>query len=112
MARGYDVKQTSKAIGEIIGTDRMQDIGLIGVGHLGRALLSYRGFEERGFHIAATFDVDPDKVGRVFNGRRCHSLDDLETRINALISVLAAKGLVTEAELAEALGKLRGPTGG
>lgn len=37
---------------------------------------------------------------------------DLETRINALIAVLTAKGLVTEAELAEALGKLRGPPGG
>ena len=109
VARGYDVKQTSKAIGEIIGTDRMQDVGLIGVGHLGRALLSYRGFEERGFHIAATFDVDPDKVGRVFNGRRCHSLDDLETRIAELglrILLLAARpeGLQSLVDRAAAAG--------
>jgi redox-sensing transcriptional repressor len=94
VARGYDVKLTSRAIAGIIGTDRMQDVGLIGVGHLGRALLSYRGFEERGFHIAAMFDVDPDKVGRVFNGRRCHSLDDLESRVGELglrILLLAAR---------------------
>ncbi len=94
VARGYDVKQTSRAISGIIGTDRMQDVGLIGVGHLGRALLSYRGFEERGFHVAATFDIDAEKVGRVFNGRRCHGIDELEARIAELglrILLLAAQ---------------------
>lgn len=35
--------------------------------------------------------------------------DDLEARLGALIAVLVGKGLVTEAELAEALGKLKGP---
>jgi redox-sensing transcriptional repressor len=84
VARGYDIRQMSRTISEIIGTDRMQDVGLIGVGHLGRALLSYGGFEERGFHVAAAFDVDPDKVGRVFNGCRCHSIDELEARIAEL----------------------------
>ena len=37
--------------------------------------------------------------------------DDLEVRISALIHVLTSKGLVTEAELAEALKKLKGVTG-
>jgi hypothetical protein len=34
--------------------------------------------------------------------------DDLEARLGALVAVLVGKGLVTEAELAEALGKLKG----
>ncbi len=34
--------------------------------------------------------------------------DDLETRLTALVNALVAKGLVTEAELAEALRKLKG----
>ena len=79
ISRGYDVRQMSRTISQIIGTDRIQNVALVGVGDLGRALLSYRGFEERGFHIAAVFDVDPDKVGRVFAGRRCYGLDKLET---------------------------------
>jgi hypothetical protein len=37
--------------------------------------------------------------------------DDLETRLGALISVLVGKGLVTEAELAEAIKKLKGSSG-
>lgn len=36
--------------------------------------------------------------------------DDLEARLTALVAVLMAKGLVTEAELAEALRKGRAPT--
>jgi redox-sensing transcriptional repressor len=78
IARGYDVRGMSRTISQIIGTDRIQNVALVGVGDLGRALLSYCGFEERGFHIAAAFDVDPDKVGSVFAGRRCFGLDKLE----------------------------------
>ena len=29
------------------------------MGHLGLALLSYRGFEKEGFEIIAAFDADP-----------------------------------------------------
>lgn len=93
IARGYDVRSMSDTISRIIGTHEVQNLALVGVGYLGRALLSYRGFEERGFHIAVAFDVDPEIVGRVFAGRRCHSLDELETLIEALsirILVLAS----------------------
>ena len=79
ISRGYDVYQMGRTISRIMGTDSTQAVALLGVGDLGRALLSYRGFEERGFHIAATFDVDQEKVGRVFAGRRCYGLDKLET---------------------------------
>jgi redox-sensing transcriptional repressor len=84
ISRGYDVRRMSRTISQIIGTDRIQNVALVGVGDLGRALLSYRGFEERGFHIAAAFDTDPDKVGRVFAGRRCYALEKLETALGDL----------------------------
>jgi redox-sensing transcriptional repressor len=79
ISRGYDVYQMSRTISRILGTDETQSLALFGVGDLGRALLSYRGFEERGFHIAAAFDVDREKVGRVYAGRRCYHVDHLET---------------------------------
>jgi redox-sensing transcriptional repressor len=84
IARGYDVRRMSRTISQIIGTDRIHNVGLVGVGDLGRALLSYRGFEERGFHITAAFDVDPDKTGRVFAGRRCYPLEKLESVLTDL----------------------------
>ena len=77
ISRGYNVYQMGRTISRIMGTDSAQSVALFGVGDLGRALLSYRGFEERGFHIAVAFDVDQDKVGRVFAGRRCYALGEL-----------------------------------
>jgi redox-sensing transcriptional repressor len=94
ISRGYEVRRMSRTISQIIGTDHIQHVGLVGVGDLGRALLSYRGFEERGFHIAAAFDLDPEKVGRVFAGRRCYTLDKLETVLTDLqirILILTAR---------------------
>lgn len=78
IARGYNVYEMSRTIGRILGTNETQAVALVGVGDLGRALLSYRGFEERGFHIAVAFDLDPDKVGRVFAGRRCYHVNQIE----------------------------------
>jgi redox-sensing transcriptional repressor len=33
----------------------------VGVGHLGLALLSYRGFEKEGFEIVGAFDLEPNR---------------------------------------------------
>lgn len=78
ISRGYNVFEMSRTISRILGTNETQTVALLGVGDLGRALLSYRGFEERGFHVAVAFDVDGEKVGRVFAGRRCYHTDQLE----------------------------------
>ena len=94
ISRGYNVYQMSRTISRIMGTDETQSIALFGVGDLGRALLSYRGFEERGFHIAVAFDVDAEKVGRVYAGRRCYHVDHLETVLREFevhMAVLASR---------------------
>jgi redox-sensing transcriptional repressor len=94
IARGYNVYQMSRTISRILGTDGTQTVALFGVGDLGRALLSYRGFEERGFHIAVAFDVDGEKVGRVFAGRRCYHVDHLEEvlrEFDAHMAILASR---------------------
>ena len=46
---GYDVEQLVQMITEVLGTKRLQPVILVGVGNLGLALLSYRGFEPEGF---------------------------------------------------------------
>jgi redox-sensing transcriptional repressor len=103
ISRGYNVYQMSRTISRILGTDETQSVALFGVGDLGRALLSYRGFEERGFHITVAFDVDGEKVGRVFAGRRCYHVDHLETVLREFdvhMAILASRreGLQTLAD--------------
>ena len=58
---GYDVADLFKKISEELGTSRLQPVILVGVGHLGLALVSYRGFEKEGFEIIAAFDAEPGR---------------------------------------------------
>lgn len=55
---GYDVEQLCRMIGDVLGTTSLQPVILVGVGNLGLALLSYRGFEKEGFEIVAAFDAN------------------------------------------------------
>jgi redox-sensing transcriptional repressor len=58
---GYDVAELSSKISGELGTSRLQPVVLVGVGHLGLALLSYRGFEKEGFEIVGAFDIEPKR---------------------------------------------------
>lgn len=58
---GYDVEQLSTMISDLLGTTSLQPVILVGVGNLGLALLSYKGFEQEGFEIVAAFDVEPSR---------------------------------------------------
>ena len=58
---GYDVAELSQKIADELGTSRLQPVILAGAGHLGLALLSYRGFEREGFEIVAAFDAEPGR---------------------------------------------------
>lgn len=79
--RGYDVPELARALGEFLDGNQVQRVALVGVGNLGRALLDYfRGLRPR-VEIAAAFDADPQKVGRVIAGTRVHPLDRLEAEI-------------------------------
>ena len=42
---------------DLLGTASLQPVVLIGAGTLGRALMSYRGFQKEGFEVVAAFDI-------------------------------------------------------
>jgi len=58
---GYDVEQLSQMISDLLGTTSLQPVILVGVGNLGLALLTYRGFEPEGFEIIAAFDLEASR---------------------------------------------------
>ena len=72
---GYAVSELLRELAAILGIDRSWRIGLIGVGNLGMALLSYPGFARQGFHIVTAYDLDPRKVGAQFGSVRVESVD-------------------------------------
>lgn len=89
---GYEVNQLARMIGDLLGTNRLQPVILVGVGNLGTALLQYRGFEAEGFEIVAAFDVDVQK----------HKDKSLPTRVYELsqLGAVIRKQLVRMAILA------------
>lgn len=74
---GYRIAELIRALRQILGIDRDWPTAIIGVGNLGRALLRYRGFRNRGFHIVALFDNDPKKIGQTVGGLVVQPLERL-----------------------------------
>src|SRR5919199_1586855 len=75
---GYEADYLIYQITRVLGLTRNLPIVIIGIGNLGRALASYRGFSERGFKIAALLDTDPSIIGTRFHDVRIRHLDDLK----------------------------------
>lgn len=58
---GYDVEILCKRISDLLGTNSLQPVILVGVGNLGSALLAYKGFQQEGFEIVAAFDMEASR---------------------------------------------------
>ncbi|MFT3788719.1 MAG: redox-sensing transcriptional repressor Rex [Tepidisphaeraceae bacterium] len=74
---GYRVEDLIGRLKHILGTDKTWDVVLVGAGNLGRALSSYRGFEQKGFRLKAIFDLDAKKVGQSISDLPIHAMKDL-----------------------------------
>jgi redox-sensing transcriptional repressor len=60
---GYDVNHLRSEIRAILGLDRRWRVAVIGAGHVGSALIAYRGFADQGFDVVAVYDRDPARIG-------------------------------------------------
>ena len=74
---GYEVEQLAQMISDLLGTTSLQPVILVGVGNLGMALLSYRGFEPEGFEIVAAFALDSQRRRNKTFSQRIFSMDKL-----------------------------------
>ncbi|MSQ09716.1 MAG: redox-sensing transcriptional repressor Rex [Dehalococcoidia bacterium] len=61
--RGYRVDHLLRELRQIMGLERQWSVILVGVGQLGKAILTYGGFAPQGFHVVAAFDSDQSLVG-------------------------------------------------
>jgi redox-sensing transcriptional repressor len=76
---GYRVTDLLNQIKEILGLSRSWNLGMVGVGNLGSALIRHANFIRHGYVFTAAFDVDPQKVGkRLPNGLVIRHLDEVE----------------------------------
>lgn len=62
---GFVVRLLIEDIEKFLGYHRWTNAVIVGAGGLGRAILSYEGFDNYGIHVIAAFDNSPAKVGAV-----------------------------------------------
>jgi len=60
---GYDVENLLREIKKILATDREWTLCIVGMGHLGKAIVENDNFGKRGYKFVAAFDNDPKKIG-------------------------------------------------
>jgi len=105
---GYDVPRLLESLRECLDAPGGQGVALVGVGNLGKAILSYFRGRRPNLEIVAAFDNDPAKTSRVIHGCRCWPMESLEEVVSsrkvrtAVITVPAASAQAVAEALARA----------
>ncbi len=89
---GYNIESLLGEIRKILRTQGQHNIALVGAGRLGGAITSSPIFAQHGITIAAVFDVDPAKEGRMIGGVPVSPLEQLPELVNErniIVGVLA-----------------------
>lgn len=90
--RGYSVRHLHDRLRDILGLNSYWNVAVVGVGRLGRAILSYPGFTPDGFHLVAAFDANTDVIGLQVGDLTVRSINDLEEVVsgqNISIAIVA-----------------------
>lgn len=74
---GYEINPLQMAIEDLLNWSDTSSSYLVGVGHLGSALLGYQEFSQRGLSIVAGFDNDHELIGTKVHGVPVYSALDL-----------------------------------
>ncbi len=82
--KGYNVAYLLAEVKAILKLDRDWPVALVGLGHLGRALLHYEGLAEQGFQIEALFDHNPEKVHQRIGNMEILGMDDMPKVISRM----------------------------
>lgn len=88
---GYDIHPLIADIENFLGVKNTNEAVLVGVGHLGKALLSYDGFASQGLKIVAAFDNNEVLEGVEVHGKMVfplYKLANLTQRLRVSIGII------------------------
>jgi redox-sensing transcriptional repressor len=96
---GFKIDDLISDIEHFLGYDMPNRAVLAGAGHLGKALLCYRGFESYKLEIVAAFDVAEKLIGSEICGKEVFPIEkagDLCPRLNVRIGIITAPAAVAQ----------------
>jgi redox-sensing transcriptional repressor len=88
---GFEVTALIAGLEKFLGYNDATEAVLIGVGRLGRTLLSYEGFKNYGLNIVAAFDVDKSVAGTGIGNKKIFDMAELPRlvkRLNVHIGII------------------------
>lgn len=88
---GHKIDTLIQAIEECLNWNDISSCFLVGVGHLGKALMGYSELSKKGLRIIAAFDSNPDLAGTYYQGILIHSMykfENLLSRLHVHIGIL------------------------
>lgn len=92
---GYDVEDLMNFFSKQLNQENLTNVALIGVGHLGRALLNYNFQGQNSIRISAGFDVKEELANTILEGVPIYHIDELTNQIEAQqfeVAILAVPG--------------------
>ncbi len=100
---GYEIPVLLGHVESILDNPSGQSVILVGVGHLGHALIAFFTAYRPNLRIVAALDRDPDLIGQRIHDCPVHALDELEAVVSkhaAAVAILAlpageAQGMAT-----------------
>jgi len=98
---GYTVNDVLVRINEILGSNEIQKVVVVGVGRIGEALMSYGGFHKDGIKIVAGFDIDVKKM-KESSDKPVKPIEELEDYIrenNISVAIMAVPDIAAQQTL-------------
>lgn len=96
---GYSIYHLIEQLQLILNLNRIWQVVVVGAGDLGRALIRYQGFANRGIEIALVFDNHPSVVGTKVGAVIVRHVDQMVADISELrikIAILTVPGEVAQ----------------
>lgn len=78
LRKGYSVKELIDLIGSIIDSENGKNVAVVGIGNLGKAIISYFNGKRSKLRIVAAFDADPEKTNKLYAGVKTYPMTQLE----------------------------------
>lgn len=92
---GYDVEDLMNFFSKQLNQEQLTNVALIGVGHLGKALLNYNFQGQNSIRVSAGFDVKDDIVNSILEGVPIYHIDELIDQVSGQqfeVAILAVPG--------------------
>lgn len=78
---GYNVLDLLEFFKKTLSQDKLTNVALIGVGHLGQALLNYNFHQSNNMRISVAFDIDQALTGKIQSGVPVYPLEDMKEQL-------------------------------